>query len=106
RSLVITSFGIHAAFKAAHPWFDDYRWGWDFDPDAESGPAYRIWPSPPGARGVIEVFMHGASHEQANAVRAWLIREFRPRYEVPATRLMMELGERSRMPGHWAHLNP
>jgi len=25
------SFGLHAAFKAAFPWFDDYRWGWHFE---------------------------------------------------------------------------
>lgn len=66
-----------------------------------------IRPAPPDARGAIEVFMPDATPEQTQAVKAWPLRECRPRYEVPATRLLMALGERSAsaMPA-WSHLNP
>jgi hypothetical protein len=39
--------------------------------------------------------MPTATHEQAEAVTAWLYREVRPLYEVPATALLMALGDRS-----------
>ena len=93
------------AFKAAFPWFDDYRWAWAYDPDGESAPAYRIRPASPGARGTIQIFMPTATHEQAEAVTAWLYRECRPRYEVPATRFLLALGDRSRAVNPaWSHL--
>jgi hypothetical protein len=48
--------------------------------------------------------MPTATHEQAEAVTAWLHRECRPMYEVPATRLLLEIGDRSRMPNAaWSH---
>jgi hypothetical protein len=55
--------GLHTAFKAAFPWFDNHRWAWAFDPGGESAPAYLIRPTPPAARGTIEIFMPGATHE-------------------------------------------
>ena len=93
------------AFRAAFPWFDNYRWAWAYDPDGEGAPAYLIRPAPPNARGTIEVFMPSATHEQADAARAWLIAQCRPRYKVPATRLLMALGDRTRADNAaWSHL--
>jgi hypothetical protein len=94
-----------APFKAAFPWFDQFRWAWTYDPDGEGAPAYVIRPAPSAARGTIEMFMPTATHEQSEAVRSWLIEHCCPRYEVPATRFLMALGERSASAnGPWAHL--
>ncbi len=96
---------IHRRLKAAFPWFDDQRWAWACDPDAEAAPAYRIRPAPANARGTIAIFMPTATPEQAEAVTAWLYRELRPLYEVPATSLLMTLGDRSRVDNPaWSHL--
>jgi hypothetical protein len=93
------------AFKAAFPWFDHHRWAWSYDPTGQAGPAYRIAFALADARGTIEVFMQGATHEQAEAVRSWLVAQYRPRYEVPATRFLMALGDRSRAGNPaWSHL--
>ena len=49
--------------------------------------------------------MPGATYEQAEAVRSWLVAECRPRYEVPATRLLIAFGERSASSNPaWSHL--
>jgi len=89
----------------AFPWFDDYRWAWAFDQNAEAAPAYRIRPAPPNAKGTIQIFMSTASHEQSESVKAWLYREFRPLYEVPATKLLMAIGDRSATNNPaWSHL--
>jgi hypothetical protein len=96
---------VHAELMAAFPWFDEYRWAWAFDPNGEGSPAYRIRPEPPGARGTIEIFMPTATHEQSKAVTAWLYRTCRPMFELPATRFLMEIGDRSRTPkAEWSHL--
>src|SRR5262249_39731574 len=102
---MLPGMDVHARLKATFPWFDDYRWAWSYNADGEGAPAYAIRPSPAGARGTLEVFMPRAPHEQSNGVTAWLIRECRPRYEVPASRLMMALGDRSRSDSRWAHLD-
>jgi hypothetical protein len=81
----LTTWIFTPACLAAFSCFDDYCWAWAYDPDAESGPAYLIRSAPPGARGSVEIFMPGATHEQAEAVRAWLIAQYSPRYEHPAT---------------------
>ena len=62
-------------------------------------------PAPRDAQGTVEMFMPRATHEQADAVRSWLVARYRPRYKVPATRFLMALGERSAS-GHkaWPHL--
>lgn len=101
------TLGLHAAFAATFPWFDDYRWGWAFDTDGEGAPAFKLWPAPGGARGTLEIFMAGATHEQWVAVKAWLVRECRPKWAVPARRILAERGHRSRNPNApWAHLAP
>jgi hypothetical protein len=49
--------------------------------------------------------MPTATHEQWAAVMAWLYREIRPLYEVPATSLLMAIGDRSRADNPaWSHL--
>jgi hypothetical protein len=96
---------VHTNLKAAFPWFDDYRWAWSYDPDDDGAPAYLIRPAPPAARGTIQIFMPTATHEQAEAIRVWLIGQCCPRYEVPATRFLMALGDRSRADNPaWSHL--
>jgi hypothetical protein len=72
------SSDVHSRLKAAFPWFDDYRWAWGYDPDDDGAPADLIRPAPPAARGTIEIFMPTATHEQAEAVRTWLIARCRP----------------------------
>jgi hypothetical protein len=49
--------------------------------------------------------MPTATRDQAEAVRVWLIEQCCPRYEVPATRFLMALGERSASANPaWSHL--
>lgn len=81
---------VHTAarFAVAFPWFEHSRWAWLFDADATSGPAYTIRPQRRGARGTLEIYMHGASAEQCREVTAWLIAALNPAFEVPATRFV------------------
>jgi hypothetical protein len=96
---------MHARLTAAFPWFDDHRWAWAYDPDGEGAAAYLIRAALPAALGTVEIFMPTATHEQAEAVRTWLIARHRPRYEVPATRFLMALGDRPRADNAaWSYL--
>jgi hypothetical protein len=89
---------VHVRFNAAFPWFDHSLWAWSYDP-VESGdsPWYRISNAPPDASGEIAIYMLGATHEQCQAVERWLISEFNPKRDVPATHLLpkkMPVGHR------------
>jgi len=88
---------VHSRFKAALPWFDHSRWAWSYEPNSTGDSHwYRIKNAPPDAAGEIAIYMLGATSEQHAAVRAWLIKEFNPRLEVPATHLLPKRIE----PGH------
>ena len=77
--------GFGASFETG---FEHSRWAWLFDADATSGSAYTIRPQRRGARGTLEIYMHGASAEQCREVTTWLIAALNPAFEVPATRFV------------------
>lgn len=67
------------------PWWQR-PWRAAYDPDHPGAPAYRIRPTPPGARGAIALWMPGCTNaEQAAAAFAWMRDRFNPAFEVPAT---------------------
>jgi hypothetical protein len=56
--------------------------------------------------------MAGATHDQWVAIKRWLVREFNPKYDIPATHLLpqkMSTGHRhgsTLPPLHWAGASP
>jgi hypothetical protein len=91
---------VHARFNAAFPWFDHKRWAWTYDP-VEHYPSHwylvRIPPAP-DASGEIAIYMLGATVEQCAEVKRWLVAEFNPKYDIPATHLLPK-----KMPGGHRH---
>jgi hypothetical protein len=89
---------VQARFNAAFPWFDHKRWAWSYDPvEHYKSHWYLISGARADASGEIATYMLGASHEQWQQVKGWLIREFNPKYDIPATHLLpkkMPVGHR------------
>jgi hypothetical protein len=90
---------VHARFNAAFPWFDHQQWAWSYDPvEHYKSHWYLVRGAPADASGEIALYMLGASHEQWLEVKRWLIREFNPKYDIPATHLLPK-----KMPGGHRH---
>jgi hypothetical protein len=56
---------------------------WSFDPGGTAGIGYRIPGASREARGLLVIYMPGATYEQSAAVKAWLMERFNPAYIVP-----------------------
>ena len=80
---------VHSRFNTAFPWFDHERWAWSYDPvEHFKSHWYLISGSRAGAAGEIAIYMAGADCDQCEAVKRWLVREFNPKYDIPATHLL------------------
>jgi hypothetical protein len=72
--------------------------GWSYDPvEHFKSHFYEVRNAPADAAGEILIYMAGATEEQWRDVKRWLIREFNPKYDIPATHLLpkkMPVGHR------------
>ena len=67
---------VHARLIAEFPWFDEEAWAWHY----EDGDSLIRTEAPVGK---LAVYMPGASTQQQEAVKAWLIQELEPSGVVP-----------------------
>jgi hypothetical protein len=68
----------HAQLKTAFPWFDDEAWAWHYEPAIRDGVPIDAPDTPTDFPAKIAIYMPGASSEQYEAVKAWLVGHFNP----------------------------
>jgi hypothetical protein len=89
----------HAQLKTAFPWFDDEAWAWHYEPATKDGVPIDAPDADGGVLGKIAIYMPGASSEQYETVKAWLMGHFNPARLVPGPEFVGEFASVAGDPG-------